>query len=180
MIKQFYFLLWFWWALRVSALSIFFGIILSLLVTLFLYFFHGAKPMSNEVFSALQDIFLFWFSICWSISLLMSLFVGLKYIFNRCYGRYKLQLLDCPSKEVLDHIYFTDLVRVWRKWFMITVWIVGVEMIFAIAIHRFFFSEAALFEWFGIYTLYGFILLSGLGSFALMIFRCDKVRMVQC
>ena len=54
---------------------------------------------------------------------------------------------------------------VWRKWFMLLIWLVGSIMIFALALTHLFTSYSGLFEWFDIYWLFGFILMEGYFSF---------------
>jgi len=141
------------------------------------------QELSNEVLLALSQIFLFWFAIIWSFTLLVALFRSLKYIFNSCHKGYKLNLLSCPSEgesEVIKTIGYGDLVKVFRRWLMLIIWLVGAQMILAVAFTKIFTFDTAIFEWFNIYVLYAFVLVAGYFSFMLLGTRCKKVKVVKC
>ena len=178
--SKFYLLLWLRWAARLTFFSIFFAALASSLVTIFIYFYRGIPELSSEVYGALFDIFLFWFPVFWSLTILLTLFRGLKYIFNICIGGFELRLLTCDGKSEIEEIGYGDLVKVWRKWLMLTVWLVGSFMIFALIYTNLLTSYSGVFEWFNIYWLYGFILLSGYFSFIIMSSKCDKIKIVAC
>ncbi len=182
-VSRFYLLLWFWWALRLTLCSVVMASVLSAFVTIFIYINHGMQSLNSEVYIALFQIFKFWFVILWSFTLLVALFRSLKFIFNSCLGGYRFHLLSCPvegKSEVLNPVGYGDLVKVWRKWFMLIIWIVGAQMIFAIIFTKLFTSYDAVFEWFNIYVLYFFILVAGYFSFILLSARCKKVKIVKC
>jgi len=182
-VSKFYLLLWLKWALRLTLCSIAFSSILSLVVTLFIYISEGMPTHSSEVYSALVEVFIFWFVVLWNFTLLVALFRSLKYIFNSCHNGYTLRLLSCPKdgkSKVLDSIGYGDLVKVWRKWFMLIIWLVGAEMVFALILTKLFSSYNGIFEWFNIYILYAFILAAGYFSFILLSSRCKKVEIVKC
>ncbi len=181
--SKFYFLLWLKWAVRLTLCSIAFASILSLLVTLFIYITQGMPTHSSEVFTALVHVFIFWFVILWNFTLLVVLFRSLKYVFNSCLSGHKLQLLSCPEDgktEVLKCIGYGDLLKVWRKWFMLIIWLVGAQMIFALIFTKLFTSYDGIFEWFNIYVLYAFVLVGGYFSFILLGSRCKRVEIVKC
>ncbi|MEA3371177.1 MAG: hypothetical protein U9Q40_07540 [Campylobacterota bacterium] len=158
---------------------------ISFFVTLFLYVSRGMQELSSEVFVALTQIFLFWFALIWSLTLLVALFRSLKYIFNSCYDGYRLELLSCPSEnsgesEVIKTIGYGDLVKVFRRWLMLIIWLVGAQMIVAVAFTKLLSFESAIFEWFNIYILYLFVLVAGYFSLMLLGSRCKKVKVTKC
>ena len=181
--SRFYFILWLKWALRLTLCSISFASILAAFVTLFIYISQGMPTHSSEIYDALVQVFLFWFVILWNFTLLVALFRSLKYVFNSCYNGFKLQLLSCPKdskSEVLESIGYGDLLKVWRKWFMLIIWLVGTQMIFALIFTKFFTAYNGIFEWFNIYILYAFILVAGYFSFILLSARCKRVKILTC
>ena len=178
--SKFYFLLWFRWALRVSINSVFLASLLSIIITIFLYIKQGAVTLNIEVLEALFEVFMFWFPLTWSVTLLLTLFRSLKYIFNNCNNGYELKLLECNKNDVIEYIGYGDLVKVWRRWFMLMIWLSGVQMVFALGISYIFSIYDAVFDWFNIYILFLFILSSGYFSFILLGGRCKKVKVVKC
>jgi len=182
-VSKFYLFIWLKWALRLTLCSIAFASILSIFVTLFVYISQGMPTYSNEVYSALVEVFIFWFVILWNFTLLVALFRSLKYVFNNCHNGYKLQLLSCPQDgetEVIEYIGYGDLLKVWRKWFMLIIWLVGAQMVFALIFTKLFTSYDGIFEWFNIYVLYAFVLVGGYFSFILLGSRCKRVEIVKC
>lgn len=181
--NKFYIQLWFWWALRLTLCSVVMASIISFFVSLFLYVNRGMQELTSEVLTALVQIFFFWFAIIWSFTLLVALFRSLKYIFNSCCSSYKLTLLTCPSEgesEVIETIGYGDLVKVFRRWLMLIIWLVGAQMILAVAFTKLFSFDIAIFEWFNIYVLYLFVLVAGYFSFILLGTRCKRVKVVKC
>lgn len=178
--NKFYLLLWLKWAFRLTICSLALASIFSLFITIFTYFNQGAISLNTEIFKALIDVFIFWFPITWSISLLIALFRSLKYIFNSCISGYKLKLLECGSVEYIDIIGYGDLVKVWRKWLMLIIWLIGTQMIIALAFTYIFTSYTGIYEWFNIYWLYAFLLTSAYISFILITSRCKRVKVVKC
>ncbi|MCD6433635.1 MAG: hypothetical protein J7L21_06300 [Sulfurimonas sp.] len=174
--SRFYLFLWLHWVIRVTLCSVLLASGVSFLVTIFIYFSQGLPPLGVEIFRALFNIFEFWFQFFWSLTLLVSLFRSLKYIFNAPYAGYELKLVACESSDVLEEIGYGDLVKVWRKWFMLLIWISGAIMILALVYTYLFTSFSSLFEWFNIYWLFGFILIAGYFSFILLGARCKKVK----
>ncbi|MDD3443069.1 hypothetical protein [Sulfurimonas denitrificans] len=153
---------------------------LSGLLTFFLYLYQGSQELTSEVYMALFDILKFWFVIFWSFTILIALFRSLKYLFNSCINGFELKLLSCDEKSYIEKIGYGDLVRVWRKWLMLLIWLVSALVILALVYTYIFSSYGGLFEWFDIYTLYAFILISGYLSFILMSSRCKKVKIRPC
>ena len=166
--NKFYFLLWLKWAIRLSVSSILLACGITFLITSYIYISIGLPSLDKENISALIDVFRFWFVIVWSFTLLISLFRGIKYIFNSCLNGYELKLLVCGGDEVIDIIGYGDLVKVWRKWFMLMIWLVAILMI------------VTMFNFYNIYALFGFILLSGYFSFIIMISKCKRVKVIRC
>lgn len=177
---KFYFLLWLKWAARVSFCSFFLASFLSGFITLFIYINQGSPTLNSEVLSALFEIAKFWFPLSWSLALLLALFRSVKYIFNTCIAGYELKLYSCNEKELLQEIGYGDLVRVWRKWFMLIIWMVAAQMVLALAFTYIFSEFKSIFEWFNIAWLFGFILIAGYFSFGVLTSRCKRVKIKQC
>ena len=170
MMSKFYLFLWLRWSLRVTLCSVFLASILSFVITLFIYMSNSNITYDAKVFSALIEVFLFWLYISWSLTLLIALFRSIKYIFNTCIQGYELKLLTCKSNEVIDVIGYGDLVKVWRRWFMLLIWLVASMIIISL-----------IFTYtFNIFWLYAFVILSGYISFILMIAKCKRVEIVKC
>lgn len=178
--SRFYLLLWLRWAARLTFCSTSLAALSSFLVTAITYVSRGLPELNMEITGALVDIFIFWFPLFFSFTILIALFRGLKYIFNSCIDGFELQLLTCDGNEVIENIGYGDLVKVWRKWLMLLIWLVGSIMILALIYTNLFTSYSTLFEWFNIYWLYGFILIGGYFSFIIMSSRCKKVKIVMC
>lgn len=182
--SRFYLLLWVQWSIRLTVTSILSAAFIAALITLYIYVEQGMRALDHEVYRALYAIWQFWFTLSWSFTLLLSLFLGLKHIFNVCTSGYKLTLLSCPDKDkissVIETIGYGDLVKVWRKWLMLLIWLVGAQMILAVAVTTIVGSYSSIFEWFSIYILYGFILIAGYFSFMILSVRCKKVKVAKC
>lgn len=178
--RTFYFYLWLRWAIRITLSSIGMALISALVITLFIYLKQGQPTLNDDVYLALFDIVKFWFPLTWSISLLIVLFRSLKHVFNISISGYMLQLLDCSTKEVIETVGYGDLVKVWRKWFMLIIWLIGSQMLIAICITYIFSIATSVFEWFNIYYLFVFLLIAGYFSFVLLGGRCKKVKVVKC
>lgn len=169
--KKFYFYLWFFWALRVTLCSIVTAAVLAFIITIILYIKQGFVSLDQEVLEALYSIFSFWFMITLNIAVLFALFRSVKYIFNRCYDGYSFKLLSCPKeKRYIEVIGYGDLVKFWRKWFMLLIWLSAAFMII----------DFVVFDYYNIYVLYSVILLSGYFSFMFIGARCKQVRIVKC
>jgi len=182
-VSRFYFLLWFGWAWRLTLNTFLFATVFTLLITGIIYINQGFVSLSSEVYTALFDVAFFWFAIVWNIALLLVLFRGLKGIFNVCHSGYVLELFSCPDEgksEVISLVGYGNLVKVWRKWFMLMIWIVGAQMVFAVAFSILFTLSEALFDWFNVYVLYGFILVAGYFSFMILGSRCKRVKISRC
>lgn len=177
---KFYLLLWLNWLIGVALLTLASGFVLALVITFGFYLFSSAASFSQDVIQALGEIFRVTFFVSLNLTLLLALFIRLKFLFNRCFGGYKLQLMACNLSDTIEVIGYGDMVRVWRKWFMLMVWLVGSCMVVALGISTLLLSYESLFDWFSLYWLYGFIALSGYVSFMILSARCKKVRIVAC
>jgi hypothetical protein len=166
--SKFYFLLWLKWAYKLSINTIVLASVITFVITLLTYAKLGFVTLDAKVFDALVDVYMFYFKIVFSLSLLLILFRSIKYIFNTCTNGYELKLLTCDSNEIIENIGYGDLLRVWRKWFMLLIWLVATCMI------------VTLFSFFNIYALFIFILISGYLSFIILISKCKKVRLIRC
>ncbi len=178
--SKFYFFLWLRWATRLFTCSVVLAFVFSTMITLYIYIQQGLPSLNNEILTALLHVEIFWFPIVWSFTLLLALFRSLKYIFNICISGYELKLYSCDLKDILLHIGYGDLVKVWRKWFMLIIWLVGAMMILSLSYTYMFTSFEGVFEWFDIYWLFGFILVAGYFSFIFMSGRCKRVKVVKC
>jgi len=167
--------------LRVTLCSIALASVASMFITLFIYLTQdNILSLDAKIINALFQIFWFWFPLSWSLTLLIAIFRSLKYIFNRCQGGYMLRLLSCDEKEVLESIGYGDLVKVWRKWFMVIIWLVASMMVVSLGITYLFSDFTSIFEWFDIFWLFSFVLISGYFSFIILISRCKRVELVKC
>lgn len=183
--NRFYFFIWLQWAVKVTLYTLLLSLGLTAIITFGIYIAQGMKPVNDEIYAALLAVFKFWFMLSLSFSLLIILFRSLKYIFNKCVAGYEFQLLTCIEKEeqereVIKMIGYGDLLKVWRKWFMLIIWIVAVEMILALVIMKLLSSYENIFDWFNIYLLYIFILIAGYFSFIVLSMKCKKVRINRC
>jgi len=179
--NRYYLLLWLRWMQRVTLCSIGLASVASMLITLFIYLSQVSIPsLDAEILKALFEVFWFWFTLSWSLALLIALFRSLKYIFNGCQAGYKLRLLSCDEKEVLADIGYGDLVKVWRKWFMLIIWLVASMMVISLGVTYLLSDYTSIFEWFNIFWLFTFVLVSGYFSFVLMISRCKRVELIKC
>ena len=182
--SKFYLRLWFFWALRVILCSLFFAFVFAVIITLSIYAKQGFASLDKHIISALLDVFKFWFFISLNLAVLLALFRSIKYIFNSPHAGYMFKLKQCVkeenSSEYIEIIGYGDLVKVWRKWFMLLIWLVGSLMVLSLIITYLFSSYESLFDWFNIYILYLFILLSGYFSFFILANRCKSVKIVKC
>ena len=182
--RKFYFYLWLRWIFWLTFLSLSLAIAGAGFITVILYIKQGAVSLNSEVSTALFAIFRFWFALLWSATLLLSLFLTLKTLFNRCYANFKLILLSCPNKKMQMHeireVGYGDLLKVWRKWFILLIWFVVAEVIIGFIFMKLFFHKETLFDWFNIYFLYLFLLIGGYFSFMILGVRCKKVKVVKC
>jgi len=177
---KFFLQLWLRWAFAIILFSTLFASFISFIITIFLYLTNGISGLNSEIISGLKDIYLFFFPISFSLSILISLFLSTKYIFNRCYNKYKLELLTCSNKEVIKVIGYGDLIKVWRKLFSTMVWFTSIILIISLVFTTIFTSYTTLFEWFNIYFLLSFILLSGYISLIILSSRCKNVKISKC
>ncbi len=181
--SKFYLYTWLAWALRLTFSSVFSALVLAICISAYLYISQGMVPIILKLQEALFDITKFWFLILWNFTLLLFLFRTLKPVFNRCYNNYKLQLFTCPKEgetQVIEEVGYGDLVKVWRKWFMLIIWLVGAQMIVALIFSYALSETTAVFDWFNIYVLYAFILVAGYFSFMILTARCKRVKLVKC
>ncbi len=178
--NKFYFYLWLGWSLRITICSVILAFLFSLLITIVTYITSSATSLDAKILYALVDVLVFWFTFVWSLSLLIALFRSIKYIFNRCIGGYELKLLTCSSHDVIDVVGYGDLVKVWRKWFMLLIWLVASMMIVSLVVTYMLSDFTSIFDWFNIFWLYGFIIISGYFSFILMIAKCKRVELIKC
>jgi hypothetical protein len=177
--NKFYFLLWLKWAIRLSLSSVVWALFFASIFTIFIYVFEGMPKINSEILEALFNVLKFWFPIIWNITLLLALFRSLKYIFNTPINGFCLKLLDSQGGYI-ENIGYGNLVQIWRKWFMLNIWLVSFFMILALIFTKLFTSFSGVFEWFNIYWLFVFVLLSGYFSFIILGARCKSVKIIKC
>ena len=177
---RFYFLIWIRWTLRVFLCSFTLTFFLSFVVSLALYIKQETPPLTPDVYKALYEIAKFWFMIIWNMALLFVLFRSIKYIFNVPFNGYKFLLSDCRAQAYIEPIGYGDLVKVWRKWFMLLIWLVVVEMILATFFIYLFSSSEDIFVWFNEFWLFTFVVVAGYFSFILLPNRCKRVKVKKC
>jgi hypothetical protein len=136
--------------------------------------------IDEKTLAALYEIFKFWFLVSLNAGVLIALFRSLKYIFNSCNYGYKFTLLECSNDKVIDIIGYGDLVKLFRKWLFLLIWITGSLTLISLTISKVLFDYESVFEWFNILWLYGFLLLSGLVSFPIIGSRCKRVKIKKC
>lgn len=177
---RFYLIIWLFWLTKSVVFTFTAACGFALLITVFIYVKLGLPPINGEIQNALIDIFQFWFPVTLSFSLLIALFLSLKSIFNRCIEGYSFKLLSCDAKEVIEKIRYQDTLKVFRKWLMLIIWLVGVQMVVAFAVMKFFIHFDSIFEWFDIYLLFVFIALAAYISFILLAGRCKRIKVSRC
>ena len=176
----FFLKLWLRWSLGVVFFSIFFASIISSTITFYLYLINSVDTINKEILSALTDIAIFWFPISFSFSISITLFLSIKYLFNRCYNNYRFELLECSTKESIEDISYKDLIKVWRKYLSTIIWLSSSMLIIALIFTNLFTTYKTLFEWFNIYYLLLFILLSGYFSLVILSSRLKQVKISKC
>jgi len=181
--SKFYLSLWFFWAMRVILCTLFLATIFALLLTSFIYIKQGLPSFDSKIMTALLEVWKFWFAIFLNIAVLVALFRSVKYLFNHPHAGYILKLKECQKEqgeEYIEVVGYGDLVKVWRKWFMLLIWLVGSLMVLALGLTYLFTPYESLFSWFNIYVLYFFILIAGYLSFIFLSNRCKNIRIVKC
>lgn len=88
--------------------------------------------------------------------------------------------MQCGTKEYINPVGYGNLVKFWRKWLMLLVWLSGAQMVVAVVISYMVDADISLFDWFSIYVLYLFIVMSAYISFVLIGQRCKQVSVVRC
>ena len=177
---KFYFFTWLRWALRVTLCAFSLALFLSVLISIFIYFRQDAPTLSSQTYSALYEIGKFWFMVSWNIAFLLALFRSIKYIFNKPINGYKFILTDCKATSYIEPVGYGDLVKVWRRWFMLLIWLVVAQMIFSTLFLSIFSSGSDIFAWFNEKWLFAFSMLAGYVSFILLPNRCKRVRVKRC
>jgi len=178
--SKFYFSIWIRWVLRLSVCSIFLAMLLSLFITTFIYFIKGNGAVGVDTLEALFEIWKFWVMVTWNLTLLIALFRSLKYIFNNCLDSYSFKLLECNTLETIDIVGYGDLVKIFRRWLFSLIWLVTSFVVIAVIFTKFFFSFSNISEWFNIYWLYLFLILSGFISFVILGTISKKVKVSRC
>ncbi|MBD3823928.1 MAG: hypothetical protein IE916_05395 [Epsilonproteobacteria bacterium] len=177
---SFYLRLWLSWVLRFTLYTFFLTFALTLLGTFCIYAVWGFAQLTPQVQEALGEVALFLSLPAYALSLLISLFLNLKYLFNRCYGGYELTLLACEKSEPLEAIGNGDVVKIWRKWMMLNAWLVASMVIIVALLLKVAGSEGGLFGWFDAKALFGLLLVSGLFCIMMLGSKCKRVKVGRC
>ena len=111
------------------------------------------------------------------MTLLVSLFRGLKHLFNHCYEGYVLKLFTCNGEELIETIGYGNITPLFRKWMMSMIWSISTLMIFSFIVSYFLLNS---YNWYNIYVMYIFILISGGITLPLMGYRCKGVKLQEC
>jgi len=173
-VNRFYLYTWVAWGVRLTIEALLLAFVFAAIITVYLYFSRDFSLETSEQLHALLQLFMIWFRISFTLSLLIALFRSVKYILNRCQDGRKFVLLECQKDEkssVIEEIGYGDLMKVWRKWLVLMIWLVGAEMIVATL-----FTTA----WFQLFWIYCFIIVAGYFSFIFLSSRCSRVRSVTC
>jgi len=178
--RKFWFWLWFRWALWVSIFTFVSAGVSDLLLTVVIYLLKGAPDLDSVMIDALFDIWKFWFVIILSVTLLLGIFLSMKRIFNVCYEHHKLQLLTCKDAQVIDIVLLGDTLKVWRRWLMILIWGISVEVLIVSVVRYIAGFSSGFWEWFSIEWLYLFMLIASLVSMPMLLLRCKRIRVVRC
>lgn len=177
---RFYLRLWIEWVGRITVESFLGAAVVTSLIVLYFYIEKGMPGFETQILHALWKLFAFWFWIVWSVVLLVALFRSVKYLFGKCRGGYALKLLACNTKETIEPIGYGDIVKVWRRWFMLLIWIVAVFVLFGSIVGRFVFDVKSVFEWLGLEWLYVFVVAGGYFAIVLTVSLCKRVRVERC
>ncbi len=177
---KFYLLLWVRWVSRLTICSVFLAMALSFFITIGIYFLKGAGNLDTTTLNALFDIWKFWVMVSWNLTILIALFRSLKYIFNNCLNGYRFRLFQCDAKDSIEFVGYGDLPKVFRRWLFSLIWLVASFVIISFIIGKLFLSIDNIFEWFNIYWLYMFLILSGFISFTLLPTLSKRVRLSLC
>ena len=177
---RFYLRLWADWVVRLSLESVIGAFFLTLGVVGYFYVKKGMPELSDEVSDALVNIFRFWFSILWSVAFLAALFRGVKYFFNKCYNGFVLHLFSCSSKERIEPVGYGDLIKVWRRWFMLLIWITAAFIVVRVIVGHFLFGIESVFSWLGLPELYAFVVAAGFFAIVLSTSMCKRVKVELC
>jgi len=173
---RFYFFLWLKWALRVTLCSLFLAFLTSFMLTLFIYIQQGMVKLDSKVLDALYDVELFWFQLFWNVAFLIALFRGVKYIFNHSISGYVLHLFECQTSQSIEFIGYGNLIKVWRKYFMLLIWLVVSFMIFTTFIYSLIYSKEMMFEWFSTVFIYIATMIAGFLALVLLPSRSKQVK----
>jgi len=172
--------LWLFWVKNITLKSFLYGAVFAFVLTIFFYIFYGMPSLSEDILHALYEVFSWSFAFTWSISFLLFLFREFLSVFERCIVGYKLQVLDCQTKEPLVAIGYGDIVKIWRRWFFVLIWLVA-SCFILLSVFLYLLGSAQSFrEIFSIYLLYVFVMFSGYISFLFLIYRCKKTKVQRC
>ncbi len=178
MIRSLFFI-WLRWAAWVTLFSFVAAIVLSSGATLYFYIAKGTVELNSDIINALFDIGVFWFAIFWSITLPVSTFFGMKQLFKECKNGYRLQLFTC-NNEPLEIVRYENLLTMWRKWLFLIIWGVAIQLIVIVVFLYLLGIDEALMEWFNIYYLYAFVMLSSWATLSIMLKKCKLIELRRC
>jgi|GEM_PF-2299540 len=177
--RQALFQIWLRWAVWVTLFSIISALFVACGITVILYVMKGAVSLEGDVLDALGDIVWFWFGVCWSITLPLGTFLGMKQLFLRCSRGYRLQLFTC-NLERIERVHYNDLIKAWRKWLFLTIWSVAVGILLIATLQWMLYGSVEISKWLHSYVLYALVMLSSWATLTLMIRRCPAIEMERC
>ncbi len=176
---RFYFLLWLHWVGVLLLQSIGSAFLLTLIFVAWIYFSKDVA-LNKDVIDALVSLFSFWFWVIWSATFVASLFFAFKSFFNHCYAGYVLKVIDCNSHVALEHIGYSDLIQIWRKWLMLLIWITAFFIIVLSILLYALFEIQTLFSWLNLTIMIVLAICSAFFALFFLRFRTQKIRVERC
>ncbi len=176
--KRFFFKLYLLWFLWVSIYTLVCASVISLVFTLFSYFYTGAIRIDHESMSALKEIFAFSFPFSFSLSFILMLLLVFKALIGKNIEGFKLHLYDCEGKRI-DKVLLSDILPIWRKWLFSTVWTIALFWVIFIAVWRLITGELPPISSFNGLSLYLLVITFGGAVFVLGMKFCKKIRIQQ-
>lgn len=143
------------------------------------YVYKGFPPLEPEALDALGTIWLFWLGVGYGIGMIGALVGALAFVYRKCIGGYRLVPLNCQG-EVLDEIGPKHYFKMWRKWFFALIWVNAAQVIVLAVAHKLLFGGGVWIGWFNPWWLTPMIIVSGLLSLPLFLYRCKNVRITSC
>ncbi|MBN2896974.1 MAG: hypothetical protein JXK05_13905 [Campylobacterales bacterium] len=169
-------LYWLWWVLLYSVAVA--AATAAVLVGV-IYVLKGAPALDADVYGALEAIARVVFVPLWCAALLWAHLMVTRRLFACCLGGRRLILLTCKGDERIYPVGLGDVLPVWRRFLMLIVWIVAVEVLLLVGVTSLWggMSATALLR----PSVLG--AMSALGAFAALLVllgRCKCILVTQC